>query len=462
MRTPLIKTFQFILVVSTIIFLTCQKDENNLSQTDLNVSFSVQVQNDESSANLKSGSETYSLSDASKIIITIANKDGSPTIYTSHELKIQKMNGNYYTNTIVLKSGDYKLTEFLVLSYWGTTLFVAPLIGSTRAQNVNNPLPIQFSVSKNSSSSVPVEVLSVENYKPEDFGLSFFNFSEVNTFSFLIGVIDNKSRKLISADITVKNENYTYRQTLEKITNNVVNIKNNMNAYTLYFKSKGYNSYSRTYSLEELKSHLNKPGNVPILIPLHQSAAEVKDIDGNEYNTVKIGDQIWMAENLKTTRYKDGTPIPQVVNNTTWGSLTKGAYCWVNNIAGNSSGKLYNWYTINDKLCPAGWHVPDVNEFNKLSTAIDGKGGSLKDTVNWMEHNFGATNETGFSAFPNGLREIDGEFYYQNEINFTWLSSESDSLSTHAIQWYIYFFYTGIIKSEYDKRVGAGIRCIKD
>jgi uncharacterized protein (TIGR02145 family) len=160
-------------------------------------------------------------------------------------------------------------------------------------------------------------------------------------------------------------------------------------------------------------------------------AQTVTDIDGNVYNTVTIGTQTWMAENLKTTKYNDGTPIPLVGDSmilikgrggsrlmSLWESLTTGAYCWYsdNKDYKDMYGALYNAYVVNtNKLCPTGWHVPAEAEWDALITYLGGifiAGGKLKeiDTIYWNAPNIGATNETGFTALPGGLRSITGTY----------------------------------------------------
>ena len=130
---------------------------------------------------------------------------------------------------------------------------------------------------------------------------------------------------------------------------------------------------------------------------LAQLGVVVQDIDGNNYLTVTIGTQIWMAENLRTTKYNDGTAIPLVTDNTTWANLTTPAYCWYNNDAktnGSTYGALYNWYSVNTKkLCPTGWHVPNDTEWTTLTTYLGGTavaGGKLKETgtAHWYSPNF--------------------------------------------------------------------------
>ena len=103
----------------------------------------------------------------------------------------------------------------------------------------------------------------------------------------------------------------------------------------------------------------------------------VVDIDGNVYHTVTIGTQVWMVENLKTTKYNDGTAIPLVTDNTAWGALTTPGYCWYNNDSAtykNTYGALYNWYAVNTgKLAPTGWHVPTDSEWTVLTTYLGGQ-----------------------------------------------------------------------------------------
>ena len=130
------------------------------------------------------------------------------------------------------------------------------------------------------------------------------------------------------------------------------------------------------------------------------------DIDGNVYHTVTIGTQIWMVENLKTTRYNDGSPIPFVTDSSSWSNLTTPGYCWYNNDTTNKNtyGALYNWFAVNTgKLAPTGWHVPTDDEWTTLTTYLGGEsiaGGKLKETgtTHWRTPNAGATNEIGFTA----------------------------------------------------------------
>ncbi len=155
----------------------------------------------------------------------------------------------------------------------------------------------------------------------------------------------------------------------------------------------------------------------------------ITDIDGNVYHAVSIGTQVWMVENLKTTRYNDGTYIPLVTDDDIWISLTSDAYCWSNNDPDNKNpyGALYNWYAVNTgKLAPTGWHVPTDADWNTLINFAGGTvtaGGNLKETGTdyWSPPNTGATDEYGFTALPGGYRSsANGTFVNLSYYGVWW------------------------------------------
>ena len=192
------------------------------------------------------------------------------------------------------------------------------------------------------------------------------------------------------------------------------------------------------------------------------------DVDGNIYNVISLGNQLWMGENLKTTKYKDGTAIPIVTDGTKWAGLTTSAYCWYDNSIGNKNvyGALYNWYTVKTgKLCPAGWHVPTDAEWTVLTNYLGGEsvaGGKLKEkgTLHWASPNTGATNESRFTALPGGCRRYDGVFIGLTG-NATWRTS-SDYDATRVMYRFL-FYYSGSMNSNYtNKQAGYSVRCLKD
>jgi uncharacterized protein (TIGR02145 family) len=193
------------------------------------------------------------------------------------------------------------------------------------------------------------------------------------------------------------------------------------------------------------------------------------DKDGNVYNTVTIGTQVWMTENLKTTHYRNGDQIPSVTDGAVWGNLTSGAYCDYDNSPGNSEtyGRLYNFYSIADSrnLCPTGWHVPSSTEWSTLTAYLGGDGvagGKLKETGtnHWQGPNFGASNESGLTVLPAGYRSEFGTFDGLGNYTDIWTSTNSGDYA-----WRLLLFYDNgsvDINQNIPKVYGFSVRCIKD
>jgi len=203
---------------------------------------------------------------------------------------------------------------------------------------------------------------------------------------------------------------------------------------------------------------------------------KVADIEGNLYGTVNIGNQVWMTENLKTTRLNDNTIIPDVADDSTWVHLSTPALCWLLNDIQykNVYGALYNWYTVETgKLCPSGWHVPTDSEFKILEQTLGmatdqldltewrgtDQGAMMKSTTGWAEGENG-TNSSGFSALPAGYRWAkNGAFNGIGMLSYWWSSEYNTEYA-----WYrrldgpnsdVYRFATS-------KEGGKYIRCVKD
>jgi len=194
----------------------------------------------------------------------------------------------------------------------------------------------------------------------------------------------------------------------------------------------------------------------------------VTDIDGNTYQTSRIGNQEWMVENLRVTKYNDNTVIDQITSNTIWSGLTTGAWCWYDNDNSNDNpyGKLYNWYAVNtNKLCPTDWHVPSDTEWTMLTDYLGGTsiaGGKMKETgtTHWISPNTGATNESGFTGLPGGRRNTNGGFLFIGNYGYWWSKSESSSSDA----WYRYLDYLdgSVFRFNFDKRYGFSVRCVRD
>jgi len=185
------------------------------------------------------------------------------------------------------------------------------------------------------------------------------------------------------------------------------------------------------------------------------------DQNGNTYKTVKIGTQTWMAEDLKATSYRDGSPIPYIGSNEDWISTTSGGYCF-----NEFNSVLYNWYAVDDikKLAPLGWHIPSEEEWDILINYLGGSqiaGGKMKATRTWKAPNTGATNESGFTALPN-----NGRYSYNGSITYVsgavcqfWSSTRSEP---YAWYYYLYWDTAGCYIWYSNKKSGMSVRCVKD
>lgn len=191
----------------------------------------------------------------------------------------------------------------------------------------------------------------------------------------------------------------------------------------------------------------------------------IYDFEGNKYKTIVIGTQTWMAENLRSVRFNDGTDIPFVPDTYKWSLLDTPGYCWYN---GDSVayGGVYNWYAVGTgKLCPEGWHIPSDEEWTTLTDYLGGPevaGGLLKEvgSVHWLRPNAGATNESGFTALPSGYRSAYGGYSNLGHYGIWWTSTEWSSGGA----WYrdLYYGYESVDRSNTSKKGGGSVRCLKD
>mgnify|MGYP006061086253 FL=1 len=195
----------------------------------------------------------------------------------------------------------------------------------------------------------------------------------------------------------------------------------------------------------------------------------ITDADGNIYTSVKIGNQEWMVENLRTSKYSDGTPIPNVTNNSQWDNLSSGAWSHYNNDSQYETtyGKLYNWDAATDSrnICPTGWHVPKDGEWTLLTDYLAANGHSgtqgvaLKSKSGWGEKSNG-TDDYGWKARPVGYRFNSGDFDGVGQYGYWWSSSESSTSNA----WYRSMDndIDSVFRTKFKKRLGIYIRCLKD
>jgi len=240
-------------------------------------------------------------------------------------------------------------------------------------------------------------------------------------------------------------------------TSNITVLKSST---TYYVKAYAINSYGIGY------------GGAILFVTQHGSDDTITDIDGSVYNTLKIGTQIWMAENLKVTKYRNGdligTTIPATLDIS---DESAPKYQWAykgneSNVA--SYGRLYTWYVVKDSrgLCPTGWHVPSDAEWTILIDYLGGRdvaGGKIKEigTSHWMSPNTGATNESGFTGLPSGCRFPDGGFWYYTGLGGWWSATET---SNAGLAWgnETYYENSRVQIFSSDEKSGIAVRCVRD
>jgi uncharacterized protein (TIGR02145 family) len=269
----------------------------------------------------------------------------------------------------------------------------------------------------------------------------------------------NTSNPTILNDTIISGNGYGhYTDTLQNLTP----------ANTYYFRAYATNSVGTSYGAElgfstPLPAPLPCPG-IPI----------VTDIDGNVYNTVQIGAQCWTQANLKVTRYRNGDMIPTGLNNSEWSNTTLGAYAIYNNDAQFDGlyGKLYNHYAVADSrgLCPLGWKVPSYAEWNTLENQLGGRsvaGGAMKSTMlqpnlgGWNSPNIGATNSSGFTGLPGGLRTSAGNYGIMSSHGYWW-DSTAFSGSSNAWTHGLYSSSNSGDLNGYVRTGGFSVRCLKE
>ncbi len=232
--------------------------------------------------------------------------------------------------------------------------------------------------------------------------------------------------------------------------------------------------FSVTTSCKKTESSIPKSPTIPAnykLPPVYNSSltyGSMQDQEGNTYKTIKIGTQTWMAENLKATKYKDGTAIPQSTTVEAWVALKTGSYCVFENVmeAKDIFGALYNWYAVSTgKLCPTGWHVPTDAEWTDLTFTLGGlsvAGGKMKEVglTHWEAPNTDATNSSGFTGLGSATIDNLGTFGDFGKYGIFWSSTENNA--SNAWTRTINNNNGGIFRADDNKGNGFCVRCLGD
>lgn len=297
------------------------------------------------------------------------------------------------------------------------------------------------------------------------------------------GPLDNSIEVLVTDQDGQIFQNATVYFALEEGSVSSASVATNSNGKASVIWTLGPTVGTQTLTITALKSDgkTNVNGSpITVTATATSSISEVTDIDGNVYDVIQIGNQIWMAENLKATKYADNTPITKIEDNTEWGNLgnnnTDKAYCFYDNDETSDYGALYTWaaatngvvYTTTDVqgVCPVGWHVPNESEWEELNDYLgntDINGGKLKEegTTHWESPNAGATNSTGFTALASGARNSSGSFQGKGILAQWWASSEETPTEWGYI-WYINNTEPAFINGGAQKSCGYSVRCIKN
>ena len=486
MKTQTIKSIGFALLACLILFAACNKDEDPLNEEG-SVTFSMEEVN----KNLKSTINQEQFKnllndpeDADKFVISIDNEFGTE-VKSSEELEVHNFNGQFVSDPISLLTGDYFLTEFLVKDDSGNVIFATPMEGSEKAYLVDDPLAIAFTVNKDQVTQVVPEVLDTEESVPDDFGYNSYSFEVVETFDFLVSVLvfDENMGDWVLTDAIIEVEaagNIIFQDTILSQTEKIT-VNDGYSNYMVSIIKDGYYAVDSTFTNAALKAYFNEP----LLIKLFAAdttgngQGTVTDYDGNVYQTVQIGNQVWMAENLATTHYNDGEGIPNVTDGTEWANLSTPAFCWYLNdstVYKDRYGTLYNWWTVETgKLCPIGWHVPSDDEWKELEMFIGmsygdaydtgwrgaDEGDKLKMRSKW-NNNDSITNAYDFSAIPTGIRDGGAGDFFDEDISGAYWRSSSEASSYGAWVRGLSHDTSLVNRAYHNKQDGYSVRCVKD
>ncbi len=451
-------------VFAMLLFIACRNDDIVTQRTN-EVTIDVN-----SIINTFGRSAKADLDDAAFLLVTIESAEGSSTDYSLEKIELYKVEDKFISQKLALPIGDYVLTEFFVTDSDNNITHISPLEESEKAQNVSDPLPIEFTVLTDQITSVNVEVLSSGTSSLDDFGLVGFDLSEIDLFNFLVSVSElGNLENLLDGTITIESGEYLFTKELMAIANNSIVIKDGLSSYEITIEKEGYDSFNYTYSRDDLGYYNSIPLVVELLKNTQNTLVDCRDDE--IYNIVTIGDQTWMAENLRATKYTDGIDITYgPLIGETWQNISGGLYSWYNDDSdlGAIYGALYNWEAVtSNKLCPCGWHVPTESEWLELFNFVGGQdvaGGKLKQEgfEYWDSPNTDATDEVGFTALPNGIRFYWGDFDQLNSYSYWWTSTQATSSSSSAVYSHFSYAYDQADLFDYSKASGMAIRCVKD
>lgn len=489
-----------------IISYSCNKDKNDYTTSKGKLQFSITSENTQK-LKLKAASDSSVSTLLTAAVVTIEDASGN-IVQNSVSIPLSNMNGSYISNPISLVTGNYQLTGFMLINQSNQVVYASPLKTSKLAYLVTNPLPVSFVVQTNAVTNIAPEVISATDNTPQDFGYATFGFNIDSTFNFLVGAfIYNptvKNYQLTTASISISYDSlliYTGQLSATGkdsagiatpsdslgITTKII-LPAKYNSFTIKISKPNYTTYSKTFTKTQLRQYYLSSNKGPLIVILNLSniSALPVDYDGNVYNTVTIGNQTWLLENLKVTHYNNGDPITTSNPSTLDITYTPGyKFQWAyggNDTSAARYGRLYTWYAIMDPrgVSPAGWHVPSDSDWSILEAQIGMSEASI-DTI----HDFrgscspklagdpglwqggGITNNpifgiTGFMGLPAGIRDYSGLFEHINNYADWWSSTTYAQDTTGAIYREVFNYSNGIRRWIYGKNEGFSVRLVKN
>lgn len=241
-----------------------------------------------------------------------------------------------------------------------------------------------------------------------------------------------------------------------------------LGTYEVYVQLEGYSNSEKKQLV--LSNSSAQQLNFSLKSELPEAEREAAAEADNAFGEVRIGNQIWMAQNLNTTQFSNGEIIPEAKTAKEWriaGDKKQPAWCYYDNNTKNGEkyGKLYNWYAVADarNICPTGWHVPSDSDWKEIIEYLGDHsvaGGRMKSKNSWKFPNANATNESNFNGLPAGFRDNDGTFSIMGYNGAWWSATEANEFST----WFRYLDYANgdAYRGAHNKRNGASVRCLKD
>jgi uncharacterized protein (TIGR02145 family) len=331
----------------------------------------------------------------------------------------------------------------------------------------------QIKIEKTESGPTSIDVFNISGkriiHSDFDLGVGEHEFQISNLNPGLHQIVVSSQNHVVTGKII---SNYTGTETtvLRQLNVNGTSLKGSRINVTTAYVAMQYTQGDRLLLTAYSVNYKSVKTTVPTASGLYSfTFFACTDVDNYNYATVQIGTQVWMKENLKVSKYRNGDPISTGLSDEAWGSTTTGAYAIYNNDASNNTtyGKLYNWYAVADSrnLCPVGWHVPSDAEWTTLENYLGGAsvaGGKLKSTSTlWTAPNAEATNQSGFSGLPGGSRLSNGTYTTIGNYGYWWSSTE---YSTTFFAWFRYlnYYYGNSSRGNNYKQNGFSVRCLRD